>query len=162
MTEGASNNELVFSFCRNDQEEELEKIIKDCDINTVDGTGNSGAHYAAKFGSIGCLELIVNSEESDLDIQNTLEGDTPLHLAVKHADQDHEMAAALVDLLLAGGANPDLQNRSRLTPIQLLGKKYDDIREMLETAAAAYTMDDNDLVQDDDDDDEEGSASEEE
>jgi ankyrin repeat protein len=42
----------------------------------------------------------------DLDVKNTLEGNTPLHLAVEHANQDHEMASALVELLLAGGADP--------------------------------------------------------
>jgi ankyrin repeat protein len=41
-----------------------------------------------------------------LDIQNTLEGETPLHLAVQYANQDHEMADAMVELLLLGGADP--------------------------------------------------------
>lgn len=48
----------------------------------------------------------MNHDEVDLDIQNTLEGNTPLHLAVQYANEDHEMASAMVELLLAGGANP--------------------------------------------------------
>jgi ankyrin repeat protein len=48
----------------------------------------------------------VNHDDIDLDIQNTLEGDTPLHVAVQYANQDHEMAVAMVELLLAGGADP--------------------------------------------------------
>lgn len=59
-----------------------------------------------KTGSIGCLEVLVNHDEVDLDIPNTLQGETPLHLAVQYATQDHEMAAAMVELLLAGGADP--------------------------------------------------------
>lgn len=40
-------DELVLSLCRNDQEEELEKLVlEDCDVNFVDGAGNTGAHYA--------------------------------------------------------------------------------------------------------------------
>jgi ankyrin repeat protein len=35
-----------------------------------------------------------------------LEGQTPLHIAVQYANQDHEMALAMVELLLAGGADP--------------------------------------------------------
>lgn len=61
--------------------------------------------YSVKAGSIGCLEVLVNHDEVDLDIQNTLEGETPLHLAVKYANEDHEMAEAMVELLLAGGAD---------------------------------------------------------
>ena len=50
--------------------------------------------------------MLVNHEEVDLDIQNTLEGDTPLHLAVRYANEDPEMAEAMVELLLAGEADP--------------------------------------------------------
>lgn len=55
----------------------------------------------------------MNVEEIDLDIQNTLEGNTPLHLAVEYADQDHDMASALVELLLAGGADPKYKWHSK-------------------------------------------------
>jgi ankyrin repeat protein len=48
----------------------------------------------------------VNHDDIDLDIQNTLEGNTPLHVAVQYANEDHEMAVAMVELLLAGGADP--------------------------------------------------------
>lgn len=48
----------------------------------------------------------MNQDEITLDIQNTLEGETPLHLAVQYANQDHEMAAAMVELLILGGADP--------------------------------------------------------
>lgn len=61
---------------------------------------------SAKAGSIGCLEVLVNHDDIDLDIKNTLEGQTPLHIAVQYANQDHEMALAMVELLLAGGADP--------------------------------------------------------
>ncbi|KAG0938163.1 hypothetical protein G6F57_009060 [Rhizopus arrhizus] len=163
MTEGASNNELLLALCRNDQEEELEKLVEEgkCNVNFADGAGNTAAHYAVKSGSIGCLEVLVNHDDVDLDVKNTLEGNTPLHLAVEYANQDHEMAFALVELLLAGGADPKIQNRDKFIPIQLVNPKHSDIREKLEEASAAYEMDDADIVAEDEDD-EEGSASEEE
>ncbi|KAI8059963.1 ankyrin repeat-containing domain protein [Gilbertella persicaria] len=165
MTEdqGASANELMLALCRGDQEEELEKLLDEghCDVSFVDGAGNSAAHYAAKSGSIGCLEVLVNHDEVDLDIQNTLEGATPLHLAVQYANQDHEMAAAMVELLLAGGANPKIQNRNQLTPAMLVNPQYKDIKQQLDSASVAYDMDDSDIAHDDDMDDS-GSASEEE
>lgn len=61
---------------------------------------------SVKAGSIGCLEVLVNHDEVDLDIKNRIEGETPLHLAVQYANKDHEMGYAMVDLLLAGGADP--------------------------------------------------------
>ncbi|EIE75901.1 hypothetical protein RO3G_00605 [Rhizopus delemar RA 99-880] len=82
-------------------------------------------------------------------------------MPVEYANQDHEMASALVELLLAGGADPKIQNRDKFIPIQLVNPKHSDIREKLEEASAAYEMDDADIVAEDEDD-EEGSASEEE
>ncbi|CEG66719.1 hypothetical protein RMATCC62417_03250 [Rhizopus microsporus] len=164
MTEGASNNELLLALCRGDQEEELEKLLEEgnCNVNFTDGAGNTGAHYAAKTGSIGCLEVLVNHEEIDLDIQNTLEGNTPLHLAVQYANEDHDMAVAMVELLLAAGADPKIANRNKLTPIQLVNPKHTDIKKTLEEASAAYDLDDADIAHEDDDDYGDGSASEEE
>jgi hypothetical protein len=41
-------DELVLSLCRNDQEEDLEKLLDEgqVDLSFVDGAGNSAAHYA--------------------------------------------------------------------------------------------------------------------
>ncbi|GAN01375.1 ankyrin [Mucor ambiguus] len=163
MTEdqGAPANELMLSLCRNDQEEELEALLGEgnCDVSFTDGAGNTAAHYAAKAGSIGCLEVLVNHDDIDLDIKNTLEGQTPLHIAVQHADQDHEMALAMVELLLAGGADPKIADRRKLTPIMMVNPKYQDIKEKLDEASVAIDLDDSDIANDDDVDDD-GSASE--
>ncbi|KAI7901353.1 ankyrin [Cokeromyces recurvatus] len=165
MTEdqGASSNELMLALCRNDQEEDLEKLLDEgqCDISFRDGAGNTAAHYAAKSGSIGCLEVLVNYDDIDLDMKNLLEGETPLHIAVQYANEDHEMAAAMVELLLAAGANPQIENRNKLTPIMLVNPKYQDIKAKLEEASVSYNMDDSDIANDDEFDDA-GSASEEE
>ncbi|EPB86294.1 hypothetical protein HMPREF1544_06936 [Mucor circinelloides 1006PhL] len=163
MTEdqGAPANELMLSLCRNDQEEDLEKLLDEgnCDVSFTDGAGNTAAHYAAKAGSIGCLEVLVNHDDINLDIKNTLEGQTPLHIAVQYANQDHEMALAMVELLLAGGADPKIADRSKLTPIMLVNPKYQDIKEKLDEASVAIDLDDSDIANDDDVDDN-GSASE--
>lgn len=52
------------------------------------------------------MEVLINHNEVDVDISNTIHGETPLHLAVQYANQDYDMAVAMVDLLLAGGADP--------------------------------------------------------
>ena len=61
---------------------------------------------SAKAGSIGCLELLVNVDDIEIDVKNRLEGDTPLHKAVQHQDEDLPMAVAMVELLLEAGADP--------------------------------------------------------
>ncbi|KAI9025966.1 ankyrin repeat-containing domain protein [Phycomyces nitens] len=144
---------LLLSLCRNDQEDELEKLLEDhpdCNVNYIDGAGNTAAHYAAKAGSIGCLEKLVNLDDIDLDIKNHLEGDTPLHKAVLYQDQDHEMAVAMVDLLLMGGADPRIINRNKLTPAMLVRPKHKDIKDMLDEAVVSYELDDSDIANDDD------------
>ncbi|KAI8997677.1 ankyrin repeat-containing domain protein [Pilobolus umbonatus] len=160
--QGASHNELMLALCRGDQEEELETLLEDgCDVNFTDGAGNTAAHYAAKSGSIGCLELLVNEDDIDLDIKNRFQEDTPLHLAVQYANEDYEMSLAMVELLLAGGANPNIENRNRLTPILMItNPKHREIKHKLEEGMAVYDMDDSDIVKDYDD--EEGSESEDE
>jgi ankyrin repeat protein len=74
--------------------------------NHVYSKGFPTTFYSVKAGSIGCLEVLVNHDEVDLDIKNRIEGETPLHLAVQFANTEHDMGFAMVDLLLAGGADP--------------------------------------------------------
>ncbi|CDH50714.1 predicted protein [Lichtheimia corymbifera JMRC:FSU:9682] len=149
--DGATNNELMLATCRNDQEDTLEEILNDgsCDPNFVDGAGNTAAHYAAKAGSIGCLELLVNLDDIDLNVKNRLEGDTPLHKAVQYQDEDLPMAIAMVEILLEGGADPSIENRNKLTPILLVNPKNTELKEMLEQGTAAFQMDDSDIADDD-------------
>ncbi|KAG2225757.1 hypothetical protein INT45_011425 [Circinella minor] len=149
--EGALNNDLMLSTCRNDQEDMLEELLKEesCDPNYVDGAGNTAAHYAAKAGSIGCLELLVNVDDIEIDVKNRLEGDTPLHKAVQHQDEDLPMAVAMVELLLEAGADPSIENRNKLTPILLVNPQNKELKELLEQGAAAYQMDDSDIANDD-------------
>ncbi|KAG2231256.1 ankyrin repeat-containing domain protein [Thamnidium elegans] len=160
--QGASPNEIMLALCRGDQEDELEVLLGkgECDVSFTDGAGNSAAHIAVKVGSIGCLEVLVNHDEVDIDICNTIQGETPLHLAVQYANNDHEMGAAMVDLLLAAGADPTIVDRNKMTPIMICNPKFKDILEMLEGARVAATVDDSDIAHDDEDDEEgEGSGS---
>ncbi|KAI8975079.1 ankyrin [Mycotypha africana] len=152
MTEdqGASANELMLALCRSDQEDELIQLLSEghCDVTFTDGAGNTAAHYAAKNGSIGCLEALVNHDDIDLDMKNRIEGDTPLHLAVQYANEDHEMATAMVELLLAGGADPSIENRNKLTPAMMVNPKFQDIKSALEQANISYDIDDADIAND--------------
>ncbi|KAJ2957444.1 hypothetical protein NQZ79_g6873 [Umbelopsis isabellina] len=156
--EGASNNELLLAACKNDQDDMLDDIFKEggYDINFQDGAGNTAAHYAAKHGALNCLEKLVNHDDIDLDIKNTVEGDTPLHKAVVY-DEDPEIAIAIVELLLEAEADPRIQNRNQLTPLQLVSPQNQEMKDLINSAVVAYQVGDDDLAdeenyEDDEDD----------
>ncbi|PKI85790.1 hypothetical protein MVES_000289 [Malassezia vespertilionis] len=57
------------------------------DINFTDGIGNTALHYACENISADVLDRLLN-EEVDVDVQNTLAGDTPLHVACRVANEE--------------------------------------------------------------------------
>ncbi|KAG0174371.1 hypothetical protein DFQ28_006647 [Apophysomyces sp. BC1034] len=146
------SDERMLAACRNDQEDELNDILTegDYDLSFTDSIGNTAAHIAAKTGSLGCLELLVNLDDIDLDVVNRLEGDTPLHSAVQYQDQDLDMAVAMVELLLAAEADPRIRNRQKCTPIMLVNPDNTALKTLLTDAAVAYELGDDDLADDDD------------
>ncbi|CAG8490156.1 227_t:CDS:2 [Acaulospora colombiana] len=87
--EGASNNELLLVAAKQDSEEILEDIFTQpgtYDINYADGIGNTALHYAAQHGSLTAVELLLQQHGINIDAQNRLERETPLHKAVQYAD----------------------------------------------------------------------------
>ncbi|KAI9270790.1 ankyrin repeat-containing domain protein [Phascolomyces articulosus] len=105
--EGASNNERMLAACRNDQDDLLQVILNasDIDINFSDAIGDTALHYAASFGSVECMEILVNRNGINLNAKNRIEKNTPLHKAVQYEDEK-DIALAMVDLLLEAGADP--------------------------------------------------------
>lgn len=76
----------------------------DFDINVQDGLGNTPLHYAVSTPSPGVLELLLDYETTDVDLQNRLEGATPLHLAIKLENEAARQGVA--SMLLEAGADP--------------------------------------------------------
>ncbi|PWN52034.1 hypothetical protein IE53DRAFT_299772, partial [Violaceomyces palustris] len=73
---------------RNDDPELLSEL-EDFDPNHSDGLGNNALHYAAQNGSTRVIPEILEME-IDVDFQNRLKGDTPLHVAVSY-DEDEDV-----------------------------------------------------------------------
>lgn len=106
---------------------------------------------------------MVNHDDIDLDIKNTVEGDTPLHKAVVY-DEDPEIAIAIVELLLEAEADPRyvtllhalhfsitivltvypcvyrIQNRNQLTPLQLVSPQNQEMKDLINSAVVAYQV----------------------
>jgi ankyrin repeat protein len=77
------------------------------------------------------LELLLDDERTDVDPTTKLDGDTPLHLAVKL--DDPSARSWMVKTLLEAGADPRIRNKYKDKPVDLLPKHAtsDDLREDL-------------------------------
>ncbi|CAO3624608.1 unnamed protein product [Cunninghamella echinulata] len=133
--EGASNKEILES--------------ENYDIHFTDGAGNTAAHLAAKYGSLGCLEYLVNLDDIDLNIKNRLEGNTPLHYAVEFQNKDEEVSLFMVDILLQGGSDVKIENRNKMTPAMLVNPNNNELKKLFTQASAACEVDDADIANDD-------------
>lgn len=51
------------------------------------------------------MEILVNLDDINVNIQNKMQKETPLHKAVQYRD-DPDLALSMVDLLLEAGADP--------------------------------------------------------
>ncbi|KAL1935694.1 hypothetical protein VTP01DRAFT_4834 [Rhizomucor pusillus] len=163
--EGATPNEIMLAACRNDQDDVLEDLLMtkgdQLDVNFTDSIGDTALHYAAKYGALNCMEILVNLDDINVNIQNKMQKETPLHKAVQYRD-DPDLALSMVDLLLEAGADPKIENRDRATPLMLVDPKDDDMKDLLERATAGYQVDDSDIADEAEyaDDDGESVASE--
>ncbi|KAG0267499.1 hypothetical protein BG011_004533 [Mortierella polycephala] len=153
--EGASHNELLIAACKEDNLDMLEEVLSadtsSFDINHTDGLGNSALHYAARYASTGCLEILLYYDGINVNAVNRIEGDTPLHKAAEY--HDPETALEMVQILINGGASPKLQNKMKQTAVDIApSDTHADVKAFLETAALGAFIDSRDVPVDDDDD----------
>ncbi|CDK28146.1 unnamed protein product [Kuraishia capsulata CBS 1993] len=143
---GASLQEQLLESARRNNAELLESIIaKAADsealgrlINeTVDPLSNTALHICAKYGSFEVLDILLDQEGVEVDPVNLLEGETPLHLAVKYSIEEPEHGAFVAETLLDAGADPRIKNKSGLKPVQLVHNN-DQLQAALENAE--YTL----------------------
>lgn len=50
--------------------------------------GNTALHYVVKNTSVDVLDAILSYDNTDVDPQNRIEGDTPLHLLMRADGMD--------------------------------------------------------------------------
>ncbi|BGO90199.1 hypothetical protein NBRC10512_002402 [Rhodotorula toruloides] len=163
----ASPNERLIYAAKTDSAEMLQAVLsgsEEFDVNFQDGLGNTALHYAASAPSPDALSILLETEGTDVDLQNRLDRATPLHLAVKLENEDARQG--VIEMLLDAGADPSLRDRHGLRVQDYLRPTSSDvdkeIAQMLRVAMAEKTMggvaNNADLA--DDDDGEPGSGSE--
>ncbi|SCZ99505.1 BZ3500_MvSof-1268-A1-R1_Chr3-1g06044 [Microbotryum saponariae] len=157
------------------------------DVNYQDGLGNTGAYWLLRSwvdggnvervgvgGAKGAamqedastpspevLEILLETEGTDVDLQNRLDKATPLHLA---AQLEHPAARqGVMEMLLDAGADPKIKDKHGSLPADYLHPdESEEDRQIIamidESIVDATLIDDADIAEDDDE--EEGGGSE--
>ncbi|KAE8608961.1 hypothetical protein XENTR_v10011676 [Xenopus tropicalis] len=78
-----------------------------------DNNGNTPLHLACTYGHEDCVKALVYYDLNSCKIDTVNEkGDTPLHIAARWGYQ------GIIEVLLENGANTDIQNKRKETPMQ--------------------------------------------
>ncbi|KAI9796956.1 MAG: hypothetical protein M1833_005902 [Piccolia ochrophora] len=174
--EGASPRELLLEACRRNNLELLQEVIQtvtkanpntDDHISTllndaVDAIGNHCLHLAATHGSFEVLDMLLDQEGLEVDPLDRMEGDTPLHKAVRFVNTlskaEWKAGQAGIELLIDAGADPRVRNKARLKPFDLVDPANTHLRTELQKAEFTITAGD-DVIDEDADEGPTGSAS---
>ncbi|KAI5781662.1 hypothetical protein DFH27DRAFT_307399 [Peziza echinospora] len=169
--EGASIRELLLEASRRDNITLLLETLETIPpteaghiLNTsTDALGQTPLHVAAGTGSYEVLDHLLDTDNLEVDPVDRLHRETPLHKAVKYANEkDLEVGSQVVELLLDAGADPKVRNKLGQRPVDLVDPRNKALKEVLDQAE--YKMDEGDDVvnEDEDDDGSAGSGSESE
>ena len=155
--------------CRRDNTSLLQEVLSHPDVskdpssllNTArDGVGNYCLHIAAQSGSYDVMDVLLDQEGLEVDPVDRMEGDTPLHKAVRFVNslgkEDWEGGAAIVELLLDAGADAKIRNKAKLKPVDLVDPRNENLRSTLQTAEYAQIAGDD--VVEEDNEEEQGVA----
>eukprot|EP00800_Vazella_pourtalesii_P010574 TRINITY_DN25932_c0_g1_i1.p1 TRINITY_DN25932_c0_g1~~TRINITY_DN25932_c0_g1_i1.p1 ORF type:complete len:212 (-),score=50.57 TRINITY_DN25932_c0_g1_i1:63-698(-) len=81
-------------------------------VNSLDKSGSTAIHWAARGGHIDCATALLKYPNTQVNAKNKL-GDTPLHNAAWKGD------SAIVGMLIEAGADITIRNNEKLTPYDL-------------------------------------------
>ncbi|KAJ4416289.1 hypothetical protein N0V82_006819 [Gnomoniopsis sp. IMI 355080] len=142
--EGASVGEILIEACRRDNvdlmkeslEGKSEAEISDLLNKTVTVMGNHLYHEAASRGNYDIIDFLLDQENFECDPISRVEGDTPLHTAIRWINNEpeaqREFGNALIDMMLEAGSNPRAKNKGGLTPFQLVDPRNTGLRELIQ------------------------------
>ncbi|POR36914.1 Ankyrin repeat-containing protein [Tolypocladium paradoxum] len=93
----------------------------------------SVAHADGRADEI--IDLLLDQPAFECDPVNRLEGDTPLHTAIRWLNAEppaqRPFGRALVEMMLEAGSSPRLRNKGGLTPVQLVDPANPDLRDLI-------------------------------
>ncbi|KAL6694768.1 hypothetical protein J3F84DRAFT_377905 [Trichoderma pleuroticola] len=142
--EGASIEEQLIEACRRDNVELLTELLEDKSdpeisklLNeTTTVMGNHLYHEAASRGNYDIIDHLLDQPDFECDPINRLEGDTPLHSAVRWLNAEpaaqRPFGHHLIDMMLEAGSNPRIKNKGGLTALQLVDPRNQELRDLIQ------------------------------
>jgi len=104
--------------------------------NTTTVMGNHLYHEAAARGNYEVIDALLDQPGFECDPINRVEGDTPLHTAIRWINSEpteqREFGNSLVDMMLEAGSSPRIRNKGGLTPLQLVDPRNTALRELIQ------------------------------
>jgi len=146
--DGATANEQFLFAARQDNPDLLREILEDeendLSVNCTDSTGCTALHHAAGHLSVECVEMLASVSDIDVNIQDRLYRETPLHKALKAEDADADEFANVVRELLNAGAEIDIKDKNGRTVKAIVDENRrlpEEVRRLVHAAAYADAMD---------------------
>ncbi|PMD54527.1 uncharacterized protein K444DRAFT_106085 [Hyaloscypha bicolor E] len=151
--EGASPKELLIEAARRNNTDLLKEVIDGCgsaekaavllnETKTV--LGNYIYHEAALKGNYEIIDMLLDQEGFECDPISRIEGDTPLHSAVRYINSLTEsqpsnpdistFAQELISMMVDAGSDPRIRNKANLTPYQLTDPRNTALKQQLQDA----------------------------
>ncbi|KAH8803848.1 putative ankyrin repeat-containing protein [Hyaloscypha sp. PMI_1271] len=151
--EGASPKELLIEAARRNNTDLLKEVIDGCgsaekaavllnETKTV--LGNYIYHEAALKGNYEIIDMLLDQEGFECDPISRIEGDTPLHSAVRYINTLTEsqpsnpdistFAQELISMMVEAGSDPRIRNKANLTPYQLTDPRNTALKQQLQDA----------------------------
>lgn len=182
--EGASPGELLIEAARRNNTDLLEEVIESVNnpeklavlLNeTKTVLGNHIYHEAALKGNYEIIDMLLDQEGFECDPTNRIEGDTPLHSAVRYINtltesspltpEISDFAKELIGMMIEAGSDPRIRNKANLTPYQLTDPRNENLKQQLQDAVDVsqnqgdFIVDEREEEADEDGDDYAGSGS---
>ncbi|KAL1866530.1 hypothetical protein Daus18300_006765 [Diaporthe australafricana] len=142
--DGASAKEILVEACRRNNVELMQETLEgksekeaaDLLNNTKSVMGNHLYHEAAARGNYEIIDFLLDQDNFECDPTNRVEGDTPLHTAVRWINSEpeaqREFGNALVEMMLEAGSSPRVKNKGGLTAYQLVDPRNAGLRDLIQ------------------------------
>jgi len=174
--DGASPKEQILESCRRDNVELFHDVLNDMKnkskeeiaefFNSVTDTmGNHLLHVCANYGSYDVMDELLNVEFLECDPLTRRDKETPIHCAVKYANErEVELGEAMVKMLIEAGGDPRVKDGHGRKPAEICTPRTEELRSILikEEYVLNEGLKNADVQPEDDDDGAAGSASDSE